>query len=150
MKANKGDAKDDSNFKILFENKVTIVGHIYEIAYYHNKLTKEELPIFEFENDPTCAIIGQNNDWCLIGGDVLILKTWNDNTLKLVNNLEQIFDLKYIDEYTAQILTDPWSENSAIWQISIDLNNITQPLILSKIKDFKEYFNKPYSENIEW
>ncbi|MCD1117962.1 hypothetical protein [Chryseobacterium turcicum] len=150
MKANKGDIKDDSNFKILFENKVTIVGHIYEIAYYHNKLTKEELPIFEFENDPTCAIIGQNNDWCLLGGDVLILKTWNDNALKFINNLEQIFDLKCIDAYTAQILTDPWSENSAIWQISIDLNNITQPLILSKIRDCKEYFNKPYSENIEW
>lgn len=150
MKAYKGHTKDDSNFKILFENKVMIVGHIYEIAYYHNKLTKEELPVFEFEDDPTCAIIGQNNDWCLIGGDVLILKTWNDNALKFVDNLEQIFDLKCIDAYTAQILTDPWSENSEIWQVLIDLNKLTQPLTLSKIRDFKEYFDKPYSESIEW
>lgn len=150
MRPYKGFIKDDPNFKILFDNTVMIVGHIYETSYYFNKLTKEEFPIFEFLDDPCCSIVGQNNDWSLIGGDVLILKTWVDNTLRIVGDLKQIFDLKSIDAYTAQILTDPWSENSEIWQVSIDLNKPTQPLTLTKIRDFKEYFDRPYSENIEW
>jgi len=150
MRPYKGFIKDDPNFKILFDNTVMIVGHIYETSYCFNKLTKEESPIFEFLDDPCCSIVGQNNDWCLIGGDVLILKNWVDNTLRIVGDLKQIFDLKSIDTYTAQILTDPWSENSEIWQVSIDLNKITQPITLTKIRDFKEYFDRPYSENIEW
>ncbi|MCX8531278.1 hypothetical protein [Chryseobacterium luquanense] len=150
MRQYKEYIKDDPNFKKLFENAAMIVGHVYETAYCINKLTKEEFCIFEFLEDPSCSIVGENNDWCLIGGNVLILKTLVDNTLRLVGDFKQIFDLKYIDAYTAQILTDPWSENSEIWQISFDVNKFTQPLTLSKIRDFKEYFDKPYSENIKW
>jgi len=64
MRPYKGYIKDDLNFKILFENTVMIVGHIFETSYCFNKLTKEEFPIFEFDDDPCCGILGQNNDWC--------------------------------------------------------------------------------------
>ena len=150
MRPYKGFIKDDPNFRTLFENTVMTVGHIFETSYCYNKLTKEEFAIFEFDNDPTCGLIGKRNDWCLIGGDVLVLRTWVDNTLRFVGELKQILDLKTIDDYTVQILTDPWDNGSEIWQLTIDLNKLTRPLILTKIRDFKEYADKPYTDKVVW
>ena len=124
------------------------VGHIFESSYCYNKLTEEQFGVFEFDNDPTCALVGKNDDWCLIGGDVLVLRTWADNTLRVIGELENIYGLKSIDEYTTQILTDPWTEESSIWQLEIDLTKLTRPTSLFKVKDFKEYLDKEYSEEI--
>lgn len=150
MRPYKGFIKDDPNFKTLFENTVMTVGHVFETSYCYNKFTKEEFAIFEFDNHPTCGLVGQRNDWCLIGGDVLVLRTWVDNTLRFVGELKQIFDLKTIDDYTVQILTDPWAADSEIWQLTINLNRLTKPLTLTKIRDFKEYADKPYTDQVEW
>lgn len=150
MRPYKGYIKDDPNYRILYESFVMSVGHVHETSYCCNKLTKEEFAIFQFDNDPTCGVVGNNNDWCLIGGDVLVLRTWVDNTLRLVGDLKQIFDIKIIDDYTVQILTDPWTSNSEVWQLTIDLNKLTRPLTLIKIKDFKNYVDKPYTENVDW
>ncbi len=150
MRPYKGYIKDDPNSRILFENTVLAVGHVFESSYCFNKLTKEEFEIFEFDNDPTCGLAGQNNDWCLIGGDVLVLRSLVDNTLRLIGELKEIFDLKLIDAYTVQILTDPWADNSEIWQLKIDLNNLSQPLTLTKIREFKAYAGKPYTNKIGW
>jgi len=150
MRPYKGFIKDDPNFKTLFENTVMTVGHVFEMSYCYNKLTTEEFAIFEFDNDPTCGVVGQNNDWCLIGADVLVLRTWVDKTLRLVGDLKQIFDIKSIDAYTVQILTDPWADNPEIWQLTIDLNRLTRPLTLHKIGDYKEYADKPYTDKIDW
>jgi len=78
-------------FKPLYENFVMIVGHFYEDAYSFNKLTKEEIGIFRFYSDPTCAVVGSNNDWCLVGGHILVLKTFYDRTLRPVGDLKDIF-----------------------------------------------------------
>lgn len=150
MRPYKGYIKDDPNFKILFENTVMTVGHVFEASYCFNKLTKEEFGIFVFDNDPTCGLVGKKNDWCLIGGDDLVLWTWVDNTLRLVGELKEIFDLKLIDAYTVQILTDPWLDNPEIWQLAIDLNMLSRPITLTKIRDFKEYADKPYKDEVEW
>jgi hypothetical protein len=150
MRFYKGYIKDDPNFNTLFENSVMIVGNVFESAYCYNKLTKDEFGIFEFDNDPTCAAVGKNIDWCLIGGDVLILKTWIDKTLRIIGDLKNIYGLKTIDAYTIQILTDPWAEQAAIWQLEIDLDKLARPISLIKVKDFKEYFDKPYEEQIDW
>ncbi|MES1181632.1 MAG: hypothetical protein ABUL44_02440 [Flavobacterium sp.] len=150
MRSYKGYIKDDPNFKTLFENTVMTVGNIFESAYCYNKLTKEELPIFQFGNDPTCALVGKNNNWCLVGGDVLVLRTWVDNTLRKIGELKNIYAFKAIETYTIQILTDPWSEQSAIWKLEIDLNKLTRPTSLIKLKDFRGYFDKPLTEQIEW
>jgi hypothetical protein len=150
MRTYKGYIKDDSNFKVLFENTVMLVGHMYESSYCFNKLTKEEFGIFEFDNDPTCALIGKNNDWCLIGGEILVLKTWVDNTIRVIGELNNIFALKAMGDYTVQILTDPWGKESAIWALTIDFNKLTRPTSLVKIRNFTEYADKPYVDQIEW
>jgi hypothetical protein len=150
MQQSKGHIKGDPNFKKLFENTVMLVGHIFENAYCCNKLTNEEFPIFQFNNDPTCGIVGNNNDWCLIGGDVLILMTWIDHTIRVIGDLKDIYGLKAVNPYSIKILTDPWSEHSSIWLLEINLTNLTRPTSLFKIKDFKEYIGKPYTETIIW
>lgn len=150
MRPYKGYIKDDPNFKILFENTVMTIGHVFESSFCYNKLTKEVFEIFKFDNEPTCGIIGQKNDWCIIGGDVLVLRIWVDNTLRLVGELKDIFDLKLIDGYTVQVLTDPWSDSPEIWQLTIDVNMLSQPLTFAKIRDFKEYADKPYTDEVVW
>lgn len=150
MKPYKGYIIDDIHFKKFFENTVMVVGHVFESAYCFNKLTREEFGIFRFSYAPTCGMVGKNNDWCLVGGDILVLKTWADNTLRCIAELKDIFDLKAKDAYTVQILTDPWCEGSAIWELTINLNKLTRPVSLIKIRDFKEYIDKPYTNQIEW
>jgi len=146
----KGFIKDDPNFKKLFENTVMLLGHVFENAYLYNKFTREETGIFQFSNDPACGLVGKNNDWCLVGGDRLILQTLLDNTISPVGDLGHIHDLKSIDSYTTQILTDPWAKDAAIWQLELDLTNHAQLINLYKVKEFTGYVGKPYSEAIDW
>jgi hypothetical protein len=150
MRPYKGYIKDDPNFKQFFENAVMLLGHVFETAYCYNKITKEEFGLFRFDNDPTCGVVGKNNDWCLVGGDVLVLKTWFDNSLRLIGDLRQIHELRSVDDYKTQILLDPWSNEAAIWQLEIDKTKPTRPITLEKVKDFKDYTDKPYTEHIVW
>jgi hypothetical protein len=150
MRTYKGYIKDDQNFRILFQTSVMLVGHVFETAYCYNKLTTEEFAIFLFDSHPTCALIGKNNDWCLVGGEDLVLSTWADNTLRVIGDIKQIFDLKAIEGYTVEILTDPWTDLSAIWRLEINLRKLTRPTSLFRIRDFKDYIGKPYSEQVVW
>lgn len=142
--------KDYQSFRMLCENSVFLIGHIYETAYCYNKLTKQEFEIHKFIGDPTCAIISPNSDWYLVGGDCLILKKWNTDSYSLLEKLSDIHSLRAIDAYTIQILTDPWAAYSSIWQLELNLSSLIQPTRLTKIKYFTEYKNKPYTENVLW
>jgi hypothetical protein len=94
-----------------------LLGHFCESAYVYNKITKVEFGIFKFDNDPVCG---------LVGGDVLVLKAWFDNTLLLIGDLKDIHQLRLINEYSVHILTDPWTEESANCQLELDLNRLTR------------------------
>lgn len=150
MRPYKGYIKDDKNFRPLSENTIMLLGHVFETAYIVNKITNEESPVFQFYGDPTCGLIGKYNDWCLVGGEILILRTGVDNSVRSIGEFKNIHSLKAIDDYKAQILIDPWSEESSIWQIEIDLHKLTRPVNLYKLKDFKDYVDKPYTEEIFW
>ena len=145
-----GYAKDDPHFRKLYENTVMLVGHVFESAYCYDKLAREEFGIYQFIHDPTCAVVGRKNDWCLIGGEDLILRTWFDKTLRRIDSLKAIHDLKLIDDYKVQILVDPWSEEASIWQLEIDLNNPAKAITFFKVRDFKEYLGRPYVEKVHW
>jgi myo-inositol-hexaphosphate 3-phosphohydrolase len=127
-----------------------LLGHVYEEAYCYNTITQEEIGIWRFQYEPTCGIIGKNNDWCLVGGEILILKTFLDRTVRPIGDLKNIHEMRLTDAYTVQILTDPWSEDAAIWQLELDSNRVAPAISLWKIKDFKDYLDKPYVENVTW
>jgi len=79
-----------------------------------------------------------------------VLRTWVDHTLRVFGELKNIHSLRAISEYQVQILIDPWSEESSIWQLEIDLTKLTNPVMLVKLKEFKDYFDKPYTDEIVW
>ena len=144
-----GQIKNNFNFKKFDENLILLLGHVYEQIFLIDKITNQETGILTLDNEPTCGLIGTNNDWCLVGGDILVLKTFFDNTLRQLP-LDNITALKKIDEYTVQILIDPWSDKASIWQLNIDINKPARPINIFKIKDFPDYQDKPYIENILW
>jgi hypothetical protein len=150
MRSYKGYVIDQPGFRRLFENFVLVVGHFYEDAYSYNKITKEEIGIFRFEGDPTCAVVGTNNDWCLIGGHILILKTFYDRTVRPAGDLKDIYDLRLVSAYSAQLLTDPWSPESAIWQLDINPNRAAPGMNFWKIRDFHDYLGKRFEANVNW
>ncbi len=150
MRPYKGYINENENFKKLFENTIMLLGHVFEKTYIINKVTKEENPVFQFDNDPTCGLIGKYNDWCLVGGDFLVLRTWIDNSVRFLDDLKNIHSLRAIGDYTVQILIDPWSEHSAIWEMEIDLNKLTRPVNLTKLRDFKDYIETPYTDEPIW
>jgi hypothetical protein len=134
MRPYKGYIIDDPNFRTLYENTVMVVGHVYETSYCINKLTKEEFAVFQFENDPTCGVVSTNKD----------------NTLRMISEIKHVFELKIVGHYEVKILTDPWSEDAAIWELKIDLEKLSNPISIAKLRDFEELRNKPYMENINW
>lgn len=150
MQQEKDYLKNAGTFKILFGNSAMLLGQCYESAYLLNKTTNEEFDIFEFYGDPTCGLIGPNNDWCLAGGNVLIFKNLLDNTLTVIDGLNDIYGLKAVDDYKVLILTDPWTAESAVWQLDIELSQSLKPTNLSKLQDVKTYISEPYSETVIW
>lgn len=79
-----------------------------------------------------------------------MLRTWNDNTLRMISEIQQVFELKIVDDYEVQILTDPWSKEAAIWKLKIDLEKLSKQILITKLRDFEELRNQPYTENINW
>ncbi|NVK65031.1 MAG: hypothetical protein HWE22_10615 [Flavobacteriales bacterium] len=150
MKMTTDKLRLDENFKTLDESLVCRLGYQFETACLIDKITNQITPIFEFYGNPTCGLIGNRNDWFLIGGEVLILKTNVDNTIQPIGDLKNIHSLKLLDDYAALILTDPWSEESAIYKLTITLNPTIRKIELKKIRNFTKYIDQSYTENIEW
>ena len=59
-------------------------------------------------------------------------------------NFKWIHSLRIKNLNIGEILIDPWSEISAIWELNIETNE------LSKIKNFTKYSDKEYSESVKW
>ena len=97
-----------------------------------------------FYGDPDCGLIDQNNQWCLVGGSALIL--WNKKKILEINdaNLCWIYAVRQTDANKVQILTDPFANNSAVWELD------TLTTKFRKIRDFDNYKNKKYTDIIEW
>lgn len=129
---------------------MSTLGHVYEKAYAIDHTTEQITPIFEFDSPPTCGLIGPRNEWFLIGGTELILRTNIDSAIQPFGNLKDIHSLKLIDECTVLILTDPWSKESAIYKLSILLNSRIRKMKLEKIRNFTTYQDQAYTENVKW
>jgi hypothetical protein len=130
---------------ILFETSKLKIEHEYEFAYLVTKLTGKRLLTDDFYGDPSCGLISPNNDWAIIAGDHLAIWRKGEKA-EIIDKpkLKWINDVRYKSDNTIEILIDPWSEYSAIWQLEIDTLNFT------KIRDFNDYLEKEHTENIKW
>ncbi|MEZ5048679.1 MAG: hypothetical protein R2766_03405 [Saprospiraceae bacterium] len=134
---------------VLFETDRLRIEHEFEYAYLIEKSSGKELLFDEFYGDPKCGLISKNNDWAIIAGEHLTIwranKRKNNQIVRIEHDeLKWIHDIKLKSEYIIEILIDPWSENSSIWQMEID------SLKFLKHREFKDYLKTEYIENINW
>jgi hypothetical protein len=127
---------------LLAESDTLVVFHEWEAAFILFKRTVEEIKIGEFYGDPCCAAIGPDEDWVLIGGDYLML--WKTGNIAEVEGIRWAHDIRVTGRTTAEILTDPWSEESAVWKIDVAGERA------EKLRDFKKYQEEPYTDDVEW
>lgn len=130
--------------QILDETDKYLVGHIAEDAYLIDKINQAEIVHDEFYGNPSCGLISRNNDWAILAGEHITIWT-NGKTTKIENNdLRWVYALRTNDQKTVSILTDPWSEKSAIWLLDITT------LHLKKVRDFNEYKDKKHTDEVVW
>lgn len=134
----------DNNFKILNETNKYVLGHIFEEAYLIDKETNERYELGSMYGDPSCGLIDRDNKWCVISGSTLIIWISEETTELKVDELYWACKLRQINKNSVQILIDPWSDNSAIWELNI------MDKSYFKICEFKNYIDKEYTEQIEW
>ncbi|MEM1002434.1 MAG: hypothetical protein AAGH46_07285 [Bacteroidota bacterium] len=58
--------------------------------------------------------------------------------------LKWIHSIRVKNSETVELLTDPWGENPAIWEIS------TETFEFVKVRDFNDYKGREYSEDLIW
>ena len=134
----------DPNFRILHETNELVVGHVFEYAYLFNKKNHKEVYMGGFYGDPTCGLIGENNDWCVVCGDTLNIWDSKRGLLSLDDvNIKWGLKIRQQSRNVVELLIDPWSDKGSIWSINI------KTLEKYKIRDYK-MINEVYSEDLDW
>ncbi|WP_298898809.1 hypothetical protein [uncultured Psychroserpens sp.] len=129
---------------ILFETEKLKLEYEYELVNLIEKSSNQILLEDDFYGDPTCGIIDSSNKWAIIGG--IHLTFWTPSKTQKFHSyeFEHISDLRIKDDNTIEILTDPWSEKSSIWELNLNTS------VLTKIRKFTDYRNKKYTDNVVW
>ncbi|RDC61869.1 hypothetical protein [Adhaeribacter pallidiroseus] len=129
---------------ILYETDKLLIKNEYEVVFLIDKETNQVLVEEEFYGDPTCGLIDTNNEWAVITGEKIIIWT-SEETKKIEDkNLRWRHDLRPKDNQTIELLNDPWSENSSIWELDI------KTLEYKKIRDFNDYQDQVFVEIVIW
>ncbi|NOS94518.1 MAG: hypothetical protein HOP30_21615 [Cyclobacteriaceae bacterium] len=136
--------KNYPGMAILDETDKYFIGHIYEDAYLIDKRIGEELVHDDFYGDPTCGVISKNNEWAIIAGEHLTI--WRNGKTVRMNNedLRWIHAIRTLDQQTVEMLINPWAPNAAIWILEV------ATLQFKKLRDFQDYQEKEYTEEIVW
>lgn len=137
-------AIESNDFRIIQETDLYMLGYLWEQAYLFDKVNRKEILLCEFYGVCDSGMLSPNNDWCIVGGD--LISVWKNGQVYVIDNdeLKWVHDIRQIAPFVVEILIDPWSENSAIWQFNIE------DLTFVKIRDFNEYKDKPHVENVAW
>lgn len=134
---------------VLFETNKLIIEHEFENAYLIEKSSGKELLFDDFHGDPTCGLISKKNDWAIMAGEHLTIWRADKRNNKQVERIENeelkwIHDVRLKSENIVEILTDPWSEKSAIWELDIET------LEFIKIREFREYQDLEHTDTVKW
>lgn len=129
---------------ILYETDKLRLEHEYEATYLIEKKHGTILLEDDFYGDPDCGLIDQNNQWAMMAGEHLTIWTPNKAWRIEHEDLRWIADLRVKDNETVEILIDPWSEKSSIWEIN------TTSFVFKKIRDFDDYRDQEYTDDVVW
>ncbi|WP_128331556.1 hypothetical protein [Apibacter sp. HY039] len=132
------------NFRKLDASDQWYLGHEFEDIYLVNLITLKSIELGSMYGDPTCGIIDKNDQWCIAGGEYIVI--WYNQKISFITDeiLKDTHAIRQIGSLKVEILTDPWSENCAIWELDIKSDTIR------KLKDFNYYNDKEYTENVIW
>lgn len=134
---------------VLFETDKLKIEYEFENAYLIEKKTGIELVFDDFYGNPKCGFISKNNDWAIIAGKHLTVWRANDKKKQQIERIEYdeltwIHDIRLKTDNIVEILTDPWADNSAIWELNMET------LKFRKIQDFKKYLDSEYTDQVDW
>lgn len=132
-------------FTKLHETDKFVLGHLHENAYLVEKTTGTQHDLGDFYGDPVCGLISTDHNWCIIsGGEKFVL--WTPQSVTIIENIQlhNAFKIRQINPGNVQILIDPWVENAAVLELNIETRQVT------KLRDFPNYKNKPFTENVAW
>ncbi|NLR82359.1 hypothetical protein [Chitinophaga eiseniae] len=132
----------DGAFVKHAESKSLLAGSLYENGYLFHLATKEVTCINWCYGNPTCAVISNDEQWAVIGGGE-ILTVWKDHTTFDIA-LGWPYDMRQSGPVTVHVLTDPWMEDAAVWELNI------ATLDVQKLRDFHDYIGKVYTERVIW
>tara|TARA_R110002072_G_scaffold20671_25_gene74743 strand:+ start:6473 stop:6868 length:396 start_codon:yes stop_codon:yes gene_type:complete len=129
---------------ILHETEKLKIEYEFELARLTEKSSGNVLFEDDFYGNPSCGIIDSENNWAIIAG--IHLRLWKPNQTKKFQNesFEWVHSLRIKNPNIIEILTDPWNIKSSVWELNIENSELT------KVRDFKDYQNKEYTENVEW
>lgn len=118
--------------------------HEFEATFLVKKESNEVLITAEFYGVPECGLIDKANNWAIVAGDFLLL--WTPNFVKKYHDdtFRDFHALRCKSQNIVEVLTDPWSDFSAIWE----LNTINGEVL--KISDFKKAKGIEYTDDIDW
>ncbi len=130
--------------RILDQTDRLLLGHVFEDIYLIDKRNGEELLHDDFHGDPRCGLISPHNDWALVAGEHLTIWWPNKSEIITQEELRWITAVRHINATCVALLVDPWGTNAAIWSLDVPHGKI------QKVRDFKDYENREYTDNIEW
>ncbi|WP_076665533.1 hypothetical protein [Pontibacter indicus] len=127
---------------ILDETDQLLLLHEWETVFLLEKRDNSVLWKEKYVGDPTCGLIDKDNKWAVVAGDHLTI--WSQGKALNVAGLADIHSIRLEKADTLKVLIDPWSTRSAVWKVNV------KTLEKSKIRDFSEYRDKPYTEEVKW
>ncbi|WP_459212045.1 hypothetical protein [Aquimarina rhabdastrellae] len=129
---------------VLYETNQLRLEHEFEYTYLINKSNNHILMEDDFYGEPQCCLIDNNNTWAIVAGIHLTLWTPNSTQKYYTDTFKWIHAIRLKNNYTVEILIDPWSSYASIWELCLPTKK------LSKISNFKKYQNKIHSDIIHW
>lgn len=129
---------------ILDETDRYFIGHIFDDAYLIDKRNGEEIFHDDFYGDPSCGLISKSNDWAIIAGEHITI--WRKGKITKIEQEEirWVHSIRTNDDQIIEILIDPWADHSAIWTLDIKTYE------LKKVKDFNDYKEREYTDDVLW
>jgi hypothetical protein len=128
--------------KTLDETKRLLLEHEYEYVKLIDKISGNVLFEDGFYGDPEAGLIDRENQWAVVGG--VHITVWRNGESRRIDEIKDVDSIKLKERDTIEILTDPWSDDSAIWEVDM------MTFEFKKIRLFSDYQGKPFTENVIW
>jgi hypothetical protein len=137
--------KNFPDLHVLAETSELLLGYTFEDAVLMRKRNGEYLLEDDFYGDPTGGLIGPNNAWAVVVGEHLTVWHHTAGVTRIGDErLQWIKALRLVGQTRVELLVDPWGPRAAIWCLR------PSDCTYVKVRDFTDYWDREYTEQIQW